>query len=107
MNRAKAARNEAMSRVEENAAPTFNEEALAWVGILLCANKEYTSDLFWGSDLGTAPETHEPRALGPVHAKAVRLGWMEGVGWMKSDRPECHARDIRVYKSLTYGVLHV
>lgn len=61
---------------------------------------EITTDLLWSLLDGIA-ETHEGRAMGAVMLQASRSRIIAATDrYVKSERPECHARPIRVWRCL-------
>jgi len=100
-----AAAEEAIARVEANAADEWKAAAL---GAARCAAERldlFTTDDVWKLliDRGVAGP-HEPRAMGPIMRQAVSLGFCEGTdGFKRSERVSCHTRPLRVWKSLIFG----
>ena len=61
----------------------------------------FTTDAVWD---GLEVEPTEPRALGPILMRAARKGLCEPTDqYRNSRRVQCHARPMRVWRSLTYG----
>ncbi len=57
----------------------------------------FTSDRLWAE----LPAVNEPRALGAAMMKASRRDLIEGTGrYVKSSRPQCHARPVREWVRL-------
>lgn len=99
---ARAARDEAVTRVDEHADDAWKAAALDAVFALSRTRSHFTTDAVWWlltrADYG---EPHEPRALGAVMQRAVRAGWIEPTDQTsKSIRAACHARDLRIWRSL-------
>jgi hypothetical protein len=95
---AQAAANEAIARVEANAELKFLTAALD--AVRRCADELncFTTDDVWDR---LDVEAHEPRALGAVMRTAQRERIATPTdGYEKSRRSECHARPIRVWRSL-------
>ena len=59
-------------------------------------NQTFTTDYLW-ENVETVP--NEQRAMGAVMTKARKLGVVESTGrYIKSRRPECHARPVMVWR---------
>ena len=55
----------------------------------------FSTDRLWVG----APAIGEPRAMGAVIAEAIALGLIKATGeWEKSSRPQCHARDVKIWR---------
>ena len=97
------AQAEAIARVERNADPDWKARALDAIWGLAFLHPELTSDDVWrvlGEDDAT---THEPRALGAMLKKAAGEGWITATdSYRPSARAACHARPVRVWRSLIY-----
>lgn len=95
-------RDRALTRVElssEEWRPVAYE-AVTWVAK---RKAEFTSDAVWFVlyNLWHTPPPHDPRALGPVMKRAAKNGLIQDTGRKKhSTRPECHTREIPIYRSL-------
>jgi len=86
---ARAARDEAMDRVNENADPEWKDLATTTVLRVAVAYAEFTTDDVW-EVLGDE-KPHEPRALGPIMALLSRRNIIRKTGGMReSKRPEAH-----------------
>ena len=98
------ARDEGMRRVElssEEWSP-IADDAVAW---LAEHRTEFTNDAVWFVlyNLWKIPPPSEPRGLGPVMKRAVKGRLILDTGRKKhSTRPECHTREIPVYRSLVF-----
>lgn len=93
------ARDEALGRVEANADERWKAEALAAVRHLARMLPEFTTDDVWARLGDSYP--HEPRALGAVMKTAAAAGLIEPTDRIRtSHRPECHARPVRVWRSI-------
>jgi ribonuclease HI len=91
-----AAAREAIDRVLQNADAEWIDAALAAVAVTAQDQPLLTTDDIW--DL--VDDAHENRAMGAVMTKARNLGWIKSSSeTVKSERPQCHARDIRVWVS--------
>lgn len=103
-------RNEAMRVVDRNANPEWKDVALDAVReIALIRGKDgFTTDAVWAllTRWGWQDATHEPRALGPVMTRAVKLGICRPTErFGRSTIPRGHARPVRIYIG-TLGVTH-
>jgi Zn finger protein HypA/HybF involved in hydrogenase expression len=64
-------------------------------------HKHFSTDEVWAA-LGKV-KTMEPRALGSLMLQAAKQGAIEATDrTVKSTRPECHKRPVRVWKSLLF-----
>lgn len=102
---AELARDEAIERVDRHAEDLFKvcaPEALRYVA---ARRNELTTDAVWyvlDRRFGVRP--HEERAMGPIMLAAQRKGWIEATNrTVKSARVECHARPLRIWRSLIVG----
>jgi len=96
---ARAARDEALTVVDAGAPADWKAAALDAVRHLARMLPEFTTDDVWVRLRGNAPA--EPRALGAVMQHARALGLIEPTDRIRtSARPECHARPVRVWRSL-------
>ena len=97
-----AAQAEAIDRVERHADSDWKRHVLDVIWGLAAFRPELTSDDVWrllDDDLGT----HEPRALGAMLKKAAAEGWVTATDtYRPSERAACHARPVRVWRSLIY-----
>jgi len=103
---AKAARDAAIGRVDDNAATKWKTNVDAVIRALAFTETEFTTDdvwqllAEWGID---AP--HEPRALGAAMTRAAKNGVIVATDRVRnSERVVCHAAPKRVWKSLTKGM---
>lgn len=97
-------RNEAMAKVDAAADDYWKEAAMESIRSL-CDEIDFagvfTTDDVWDKLEKDWPEakTHEPKALGPVMARAAKLGYIRKTDQtLDSKREECHARPVRVWK---------
>lgn len=103
INVAVAARDEAIDRVERNADSHWKVAATNCVMTLARTNAEFTTDDVWSLLVGWPESTHEPRAMGPVMRKVANAGIIEATDqYRQSERKECHARPVKVWRSLIY-----
>ena len=94
-------RDEAMSRVEAHAAPTFNDLAFAAVCRVARRRHAFIVDMVW-AELGeaAAASVHEKRAMGAVMGKASRAGVISPTNEFRaSEQRNCHANPRRVWRS--------
>lgn len=77
----RAARDEAMGRVEDHADDGWYEAATRVVTMLAEHGAPFTADDVWASGL---PKPVEPRALGPVFMRAKKDGVIRKVGYTQS-----------------------
>lgn len=98
---AKEVRDRAIRQVGENAPPDWMAKAYQAVRYIASKREQFTTDAVWYL-VGEPPE---PRALGAVmvKVKAKRVA-VPTDRTVESKRPECHARPLRVWRSLTYGM---
>jgi hypothetical protein len=94
-------RDEAVRRVEDHAPVDWNKQALAAVKFVAERKREFSTDAVWQvleqRGIGGPPE---PRALGAVMRRAVRVGLVEATDRVeKSRRPECHRRPVKLWRS--------
>lgn len=100
MTLAEAATNEAVRRVAANADPAWMTEARSTIRAMAFQRRYFTTDDLWSAGLR---QPHEPRALGAVMREAARAGICEPTDrYQRSNRPACHTRPLRVWRSLLY-----
>lgn len=94
------ARDAAIEQVQQpEPAQVWMESARPILRRLCERMEELTTDDLW-QIAGPAPE---PRVMGALIRQAVRAKWIEKKGpYVKSRRPECHARPIPVWRSLLW-----
>jgi hypothetical protein len=101
----RAARDEALERVETNASDRWMIEYRKAI-----ERVAHLQEFFSADDVvddfnaqPSPPRQHEPRASGPVTLQAVRDGVIElHDKFVNSRRPTLHASPIRVYRSLLF-----
>ena len=95
-------RDQAIAQVHHNADPAWKAAALDAVEMLHRLRLEFTSDDVWlFMEERHMPLPHERRALGAIMVAAARRGWIEPSDrHVASERPEAHARPIRIWRSL-------
>lgn len=99
---AMTARDESITRVGEHADVEWVAHILDVIYMLAVAQDEMTTDDIWQT-VGEVAATHEPRALGACMRQAARLGYVKASDrYVPSARPACHARPVRVWRSLIY-----
>tara|TARA_R110000824_G_scaffold93279_2_gene225722 strand:+ start:492 stop:899 length:408 start_codon:yes stop_codon:yes gene_type:complete len=95
----KAAKVEAVNRVERNADEEWMEVAFKVVVALSRARAEFTTDSVWRR-LDSAP--HEPRAMGAVMRRAARAGLcVKTDRVVESKKISNHRRPIAIWRSLS------
>lgn len=97
------ARDAAIDRVEDNADTGWLEGAMIAVREVARRMPEFTTDHVWLSlsRSGGGAISIEPRAMGAVMRAAASDGVVEPVDrWELSQRPACHRRPVRVWRSL-------
>jgi hypothetical protein len=98
-----AAQAEAIERVERHADADWKDHVLDVIWGLAAYRAELTSDDVWRLLGQEGPATHEPRALGAMLKKAAGEGWVTPTDtYRPSARAACHARPVRVWRSLIY-----
>ena len=91
-------RDEAIEKVKANAKRRFVGAVLCVVKYLAYNNETLTTDDIW--EYIYDGMTHDNRAMGAVMRKAQAEGWIEPTDrTVKSTRPVCHSRPIRVWRS--------
>lgn len=96
-------RDEALGRVESNATDEWKEAALDAVRYVAGKRREFTTDAVWSILERSRIDTHEPRAMGAIMRVAASHGYCESTDRTRqSVRPECHARPIRIWRSLMW-----
>lgn len=104
MTAATAARDEAIDRVERGAADVIED----YVGVVIFVatiREHFTTDAvdFVAHQAGHEPLA-EPRAMGAVMRRAAARGICEATSeTRRSTRAACHARPVRVWRSLLWG----
>lgn len=94
---ARAARDEAIQRVEDGASVDWLSRALEAVRRVAGQRETLTTD----DVAGLVPEPPEPKAWGPVMLAAARAGYIERTDRTReSDRVSNHRRPMRVWHSL-------
>lgn len=103
---AKAARDEAMSRVEEHATPGWSETMFEIVVEVALRHKQFTSDDVHDLAVkrGVWDGTHDLRALGPVILRAAKAEACvkANIASVPSRRASLHASPRAVWDSLIY-----
>lgn len=93
-------RDEGIKQVEENANLVWLKCAANHVHRTAKNYPEFTTDLIWSWMDLAGLTTHDNRAMGAVMKKAQAEGWIEPTDRVvKSTRPVCHSRPIRVWRS--------
>ena len=74
------------------------EAALCAIHNLAQSGRGFTTDDVWDALAALATFTTEPRALGAIMRDAARAGTIQPtVNFVKSRRPVCHSRPVRVW----------
>lgn len=96
------ARDEAIARADDHAEPAWKKAAAMAIRSMAVERDEITTDDVWEWLYEMAIEApHEPRALGSMMLRASRDGLISTTDRVRqSRRPECHARPVRVWRSL-------
>ena len=94
---AKAARDEAMARVEAHAHEQWKDAAMDTIYRAWRLRPSFTSEDLWKDGL---PKPPEPRALGPMITAAASRGWCEASGtYVKGSSVSRHGAPIAVWTS--------
>lgn len=96
---AAAARDAALSKVEERSAPW---RAVAWDALMAVAKRTVvlSSEDVWDElDRWGIPRPVEPRSIGPVMMRAVKEGVLEPLGYDRGTDPKHHRDILRTYRS--------
>lgn len=95
------ARDEALERVEKNADPVWKQNCVAAIKHLAEHMTEFNSDHVWQHLHEQGAEMpHEGRALGALFKNACKSGIITATDkWVQSERPACHRRPVRVWRS--------
>lgn len=99
---ARERRDRAVAAVTAAADPAWSKAADWAIAHLACELVEFTTDDVWQHLYDFAvPSPDEPRALGGAMQRAARLGVISPTDRIvQSERPACHARPVRVWRSL-------
>lgn len=91
----------AIKQVEKNASVEWLRVALLCVIDVARVMPTFTTDDVWERVGLLGVTTHEPRAMGSVMRRAVKDGVCVATpSYERSSRVECHARPVRVWRSL-------
>lgn len=89
-----------IARAEAGADPRWFAEAVRQVRWLATVRYKFTTDDVWALLHDSGVGTREPRAMGAVMRAAAAGGYVEATGeYVPSQRPECHARPVRVWRA--------
>lgn len=94
-------RDEALDRVEANTDSGWMGHAAIAIG-RIPPRWNFTTDDIWAAlaEVGVGAP-HEPRAMGAAIRAAAHAGLIESTGvYLKSTRPEAHARPIPVWRRI-------
>lgn len=96
--------HEAIDRVEANADDAWTIAARKAVIACAQSNLHFTTDDVWEMLDELEVNTHDNRALGAVMRWAARQRIIYSTTtYMKSERPECHSRPIKVWSTIPQG----
>jgi hypothetical protein len=96
---AETERDRALRRVERAADPDWTRHVERVVARIAQRLPTFSTDEVWAA-LDESYSTHEPRALGAIMVDMARRGIIAPTDrTVKSRRPECHRRDVRVWRS--------
>jgi hypothetical protein len=99
----RAAADASIAQVAAAADPTWARLAVLAVVAVATAHEEFTTDDVWTWLEACSVTTHEPRALGAVmRTKRAKEVATPTERYRPSDRPECHARPVRIWRSKVY-----
>lgn len=103
------AKREAIARVERNANEEWLKAFRRALETVARRRLRFTADAIWEQFEKDypQPETHDPRAAGPVVLRAIKDGVIfkvQNMFW-NSNRRSCHGRPIQVLQSLIYDPL--
>lgn len=101
---AESRRDDAIARAERHALQEWKDHTMRCIAHCAVTYPTFTTDDVWVL-LSDVPEigTHEPRALGSMMRAAFKLGWVVPTDqYVKSRRPECHARPVKIWASRLY-----
>lgn len=91
----------AIDQVEENADEQWFIFTTAIVQRLALSGRRFTTDDVWSVLAKSGLTTHEPRAMGAVLRNASRDKIIVATGdYVRSERVECHARPIMVWRGV-------
>lgn len=95
-------RNKAIAQVATNTCPTWAKQTLDIIKQIATNTFDFTTDDIWQAlSQASLPTPHEPRALGALMIAAQRSGLIAPTDrYRQSQRPQCHARPIRVWQAV-------
>lgn len=97
---AKKAKREALARVWKGSDQAWVNKATRTLIKVANARPEFTTDDLWEAGL---PRPREPRALGAVMNDAARRRYVKATKrYQQSNRRACHARPVRVWRSMVH-----
>lgn len=106
MDEAISRREDAIVRANRHADDQWKSLTFSIIRQLAESLPEFTTDHVWAW-LQEYPEihTHERRALGSMMRETYKSGWIEPTDrYVNSQRPECHARPVKVWRSRLWEV---
>lgn len=93
-------REVSLDQVESNADPDWLRAALVAARKVCTDHQEFSTDRVW-EQLDGIEMPHERRVMGALLRKVKALGWAVPTNRTElSNRPECHRRPVRVWRSL-------
>ena len=95
-------RDQSLVDVAVNANPNWWQHAVNIVQDVAATSFDFTTDDIWCElERRNVMTPHEPRAIGAVVVAVKRLGLIAPTNrYRPSNRPECHARPIRVWQAV-------
>ena len=96
------ARDKAIARVDRNTDPRWKTHANQAIEALCRLRREFTADDVWDYlDAHQLDRPDEPRALGAILRSAAHQGLIAATDrYVNSERPECHARPVKVWRAI-------
>lgn len=86
-----------MAAAEAGAHEGWLRAARHTIGCLIAEGVPFTTDTVWFRLEALGVKTSEPRALGSLMRSATKSGLIRQGGYVKTTRPEAHARPIPVW----------
>lgn len=101
--KARAAKEEAMRRVDDHADPDWRPFMMGIITETARTKRRFsTDDVLKLARERHGPETHELRALGPLMASAARCQLIRKDGFEICQRPSRHCAPIQMWRSLIF-----
>jgi len=96
--------DEALERVEANAAAAWRASALRVIHRLALERDDFTADDVWEALDTVGNHTPERRALGPLMQRAASRGWIRPTAMYRpTSRPEAPHRPVKAWASKLAG----